>query len=107
MKKLNEKEMAKVAGGFYGTISLEDLERHKGSPVDKYDGWEGNTYIFDDGHQKYIGKLIESYETPNSLYGTTQRIHKIQVIDAYGYNPENGSTITLIADGCQIYEYVE
>ena len=110
MKKLNKKEMSKVSGGYYSTTTKEAIERHKGSPVDKYDGWENSTYIFERmPYYLMVGKLVNSYEDDQG-YGTTARRHKVEVMDIYveaGYGFNIGSIADISADLCQMYEYVD
>ena len=111
MKKLNEKEQAQVTGGYSSTMSREEIERHKGNPVDKYDGWEGNTYFFEyPGMNLIIGKLIKSYEDSETIYGTTIRHHDVLVIDTYiisGHGQEVGKIAQLNGDMYNMYEYID
>ena len=114
MKKLNEKEMTQVAGGTTNTISRDELESHKGSPVGQYDGIEGNTYFIEVRTPYFlmIGKLVRTYEDDASIYGNTVRRHDILIIDInidtsiYDYTYEVGQTITLNGGNCQLYEYI-
>ena len=112
MKKLNEKEMTQVAGGETLADIRREKEKHKGSPVDKYDGWIGSTYVFESPNEAVIGTLVESYEKDTG-YGATTRYHKVKVIDFYIINSANydsyapGSTRDINGDYYQMYEYVE
>lgn len=116
MKKLNGKEMAQVAGGYLkssSTMSDEEIKRHKGSPVGKYDGVVGNTYLFESSHEIFTGKLLKTYEDGSSIYGDTVRTHEVQVMDfcvCQDYNLrcdfEVGCTATVSGDDFAMYEYI-
>ena len=109
MKKLNETEQAQVTGGYNSSISREEIERHKGSPVGKYDGIEGNTYFFESSQNQIIGKLIKTYEN-SEYYGTTKRQHTVQVMDLHiihGTGCEVGSIADLNGDAYELYEYID
>ena len=110
MKKLNEKEKAQVTGGYESSMSREEIDRHKGAAVDKYDGIEGNTYVFERVNKTtvIVGKLVRTFEDERE-YGSTVRMHDVQ-IDAYigsGCWYSVGESIRLNGDEYQIYEYID
>lgn len=110
MKKLNEKEMETVAGGYASSMSREEIDRHKGAAVDKYDGIEGNTYVFEKVNNTtvIVGKLVRTFEDERE-YGSTVRMHEVQ-INAYidsGCWYSVGESIRLNGDEYQIYEYID
>ena len=111
MKKLNEKEMTQIVGGYSSTVSsIEEIERHKGSPVGKYDGWEGSIYYIEAfPYERMTARLIRSFEN-EGLYGNTQRTHEVEIIDIYATSSLDhgaGSVIRLNGDEVRLYEYVE
>ena len=112
MKKLNEKEQTQVAGGVTSAELIQEMEKHKGSPVGKYDGWTGSTYIFESPNEAVTGTLVESYEKDTG-YGATTRYHKVKVIDFCIKNYGNydtfapGSTRDINGDYYQMYEYID
>lgn len=109
MKKLSEKEMTKIVGGYSNTMSRSDIERHKGTPVGKYDGWEGSIYYIEIPCRKMTAKLIRSYES-EGWYGNTQRTHEVEIIDIYSSNNLEygaGSIVNLNGDEAKLYEYVD
>ncbi len=109
MKKLNEKEMTKITGGYANTMSLQDIQKHKGAPVGKYDGWEGCTYYIEGPYHYMTAKLIRSYEN-EGLYGNTQRTHEVEIIDIFAtanLDYGAGSTVKLNGDENRLYEYVD
>ena len=109
MKKLNEKEMAKVTGG-YGNMPSSEIERHKGSQLGKYDLWEGNLYVIKEGSYLMIGRLIESYESDPGIYGNTVHINKLEII-SQNENSFNGCNyvgkIHEFRDGTAYFEYID
>ena len=109
MKKLNEKEMETVAGGYNSSISKEEIERHKGSHVGKYDAIDGNIYFFESTQEKIIGRLIKTYEN-SEYYGTTKQQRTVQIMDIriiHGSGYEVGSTVDLNGDAFELYEYID
>ena len=108
MKKLNKKEMSKATGGYYtSTTSREEMQRHEGTAVGMYDGWVGNTYVFENIGTEYImiGKLIDTYERDGG-YGSTVRTHEVQVIDAL-YRDEPGTTVYISGSAYRMFEYID
>ena len=110
MKKLSEKEQEKVSGGYYhSSVSKEEIERHKGSPVGKYDAIDGNVYFFESTHDQIIGKLLKTYEN-SEYYGTTKQQRTVQIMDIriiHGSGYEVGSTVDLNGDAYELYEYID
>ena len=100
MKKLNEKEAKKAAGGVRDRIGNTHYTGHVG----KYDGKVGQVYYItkDAGPYWVQGKLLKTWEWSNCWKIGTLRKHRIEVLKSNcGY--VNGDVEDFVGDEWTLY----